>query len=209
MKKARSNYSGYNSVLLLNANKVKNGTMPSYEGSSPTAKDLIDAADPNVLYQWSQSASTSYNPTGVSGYWSYVLLKPFGSGAEGRYGVFCAFNAGVGYSFDYTSNTWRDINADQNTYTQLTAFRNNWSANGTCYSQKEGELTHIHLAIRGGTKTDGTDILVGLGCTGDYIGPLINREAGTCGYYYVNRSTDTLKIYGVTSNNILLDAYYK
>lgn len=199
-----------NALSVLNANKVENGTMPSYEGSAPTAKNLIDAADSNVLYLWSQSSSASYNPTGLSsGYWSYILIKPYGSGSQGRYAVFCAFNAGVGYSFDYTNNTWRDINADQNTYTRLTSFSNNWTANGTCFSQKEGELTHIHLAIRNGTKTDGTDILTGLSCTNDFIGPLINREAGTCGYWYVNNSTKTLKIYGVTSNNILLDAYYK
>lgn len=198
-----------NALQALNGAKLKNGTIPAYEGSAPTAKDLIDAADPNVLYQWSQSSSTSYNPTGVSGYWSYVLIKPFGSGAEGRYGIFCAFNAGVGYSFDYTSNTWRDINADQNTYTQLTTFRNGWSANGTCFTQKEGELTHIHLAVRNGTKTDGTDVLAGLNNTADFIGPLVNREAGTCGYWYIQNATKTLKIYGVTSNNILLDAYYK
>lgn len=202
--------SGMLMFKVINANKVENGTMPSYEGSSPTAKDLIDAADSNVLYLWSQSSSASYNPTGLSsGYWSYILIKPYGSGSQGRYVVFCAFNAGVGYSFDYTNNTWRDINADQNTYTRLTSFSNNWTANGTCFSQKEGELTHIHLTIRNGTKTDGTDILTGLSCTNDFIGPLINREAGTCGYWYVNNSTKTLKIYGVTSNNILLDAYYK
>ena len=71
-----------------------------------------------------------------------------------------------------------------------------------------GKLVCFHLSLRNGTNTDGTVILSNLNVSGNFVGPLVNREDGKSGYYFISGTNKTLAIYGVTSTNIMLDAVY-
>lgn len=85
---------------------------------------------------------------------------------------------------------------------------NGWSTNGDCFYRKVGGFVHIHLSIRNGTQTDGTEILSGLAPTWATLGPISNRNTGKCGYYQVD-TQGYLRIYGVDSANIMMDVFYR
>jgi len=93
-------------------------------------------------------------------------------------------------------------------YEALSTFANGWITNGTCLMYQFGKLVCFHLSLRNGTKTDGTVILSNLNVSGNFVGPLVNREDGKSGYYFISGTNKTLAIYGVTSTNIMLDAVY-
>lgn len=85
---------------------------------------------------------------------------------------------------------------------------NGWSTNGDCFYRKMGGFMHIHLSIRNGTQTDGTEILSGLAPTAATLGILTNRNTKTAGYYQVD-AEGYLRIYNVDSPNILMDVFYR
>lgn len=88
------------------------------------------------------------------------------------------------------------------------SMHNGWTTNGDCFYHKVAGFTHIHLSIRNGTQTSGTEIMSGLAPTQATLGPISNRNTKTNGYYQVD-SEGYLRIYDVDSSNITMDVFYR
>ena len=107
----------------------------------------------------------------------------------------------------------KNLNANQQDLTVLPTpsggdFGSNWQPNGTCYRRILGKEVHIHASLRGGGTADGSLLMSGMGSAADFTGPITNMENKTCGYWRLLKSTQEVRIYNVTSNNIMMDIFY-
>ena len=71
--------------------------------SGTTMQQKIENCEKGTLYSWAHNPSESYNPTGKSGTWSFLIVRV----DKEMYSICLACEGGSKlYTYSYNANTW-------------------------------------------------------------------------------------------------------